>query len=137
VDHLGRPLAGVEVLARYQNAARIRQRLPPLLRKAKTDADGRFTIPAHIGFWRVQVLGRFENGALTAGRILSDGATLTREGSPDLAVQLEVYELKKLPRPLLYLKQFQRDGVRYLEHLRKHYSKARLAAALLVPPAEG
>jgi hypothetical protein len=129
-DHLGRPVAGMRVLARHRTAEQMRKRLPPLLREGRTDADGRFRIDAFHGGWSVQLLGEERDGLVLAGRALPDLVQIRFDDVPDLEVKTEAYRLDLLPQPHLLRGQFQGDADAYLAHVRERTPAEFLARAL-------
>ena len=63
-DHLGRPVEGAEIIARTSIGAGRRN----FLRKAKTDADGRFVIDAMWGTWWLLVTPELRGQVVYANR---------------------------------------------------------------------
>jgi hypothetical protein len=122
VDHLGRPLEGMKVLARFRRAGG----LPPLLHEGKTDAEGRFRIEVFHGGWTVQVLGEERDGRLLAGVALPDLVQVRFDDVPDLEVRTQIYDLQLLPQPHLLRGHFQGDADAFLE-----YTRARAPAEVL------
>lgn len=129
-DHLGRPVAGMKVLARNRSAEQIRKRLPPLVREGKTDAEGRFRIEAFHGAWTVQLVGEEREGLVLAGRVV-DGVTEIRfDTVPDPDLKIEIYRLDRLPQPHLLRGHFQGDADAYLAHIRERAAAEVLKRAL-------
>ncbi len=130
VDHLGRPVAGMKVLARNRSAEQMRKRLPPLVREGKTDAEGRFRIEAFHGAWTVQLVGEEREGLVLAGRMI-DGVTQIRfDDVPDPDLKIEIYRLDLLPQPHLLRGHFQGDADIYLAHIRERVPAEVFARAL-------
>jgi hypothetical protein len=117
-DHLGRPVAGMKVLARHIDGNRMRQRLPPLLREGKTDAEGRFRIDAFHGPWTVQLVGEEREGLVLAGRMVEGVTEIRFDDVPDPDLKIEIYRLDLLPQPHLLPRHFQGDADAYLSHIR-------------------
>lgn len=134
-DHLGRPVAGMKVLARYTNAERMHQRLPPLLREGTTGDDGRFRIDAFHGAWSVQLVGEEREGLVRAGRVIPDLVQLRFDDVPDLDLKIDVYRLEALPQPHLLRGHFQGDADAYLLYIRGRSPAAVLERALEETPA--
>lgn len=134
VDHRGRPLAGVKVVARTTNPGRARRRLPPIALEGVTGADGRFRIDAFHAFWRVEALAtvlRSDLGAVVvAGAQLEAPAEVCFDRAPRLEVTLETYRLDALPRAELLDRAFAGDAARYLEFIRARYAPEALRVAL-------
>jgi len=122
VDHLGRPVEGMRVLARYRRSGG----LPPLLKEANTDAEGRFRIEAFHGGWMLQVLGEEREGRVIAGVALPDLVQVRFDDVPDLEIRTQIYRLEALPQPRLLRGHFQGDADAFLE-----YTRARVPAAAL------
>jgi hypothetical protein len=116
-DHLGRPVAGLEVLARTTNATRIRKRLPPLLRKGRTDADGRFSIGVYWAHWGVELIGRVHEGVVFAGH--RTDVAVRFDDVPRLDIEVDAYDLRTLPYGRLLNGHFQGDVGRFLEYLKE------------------
>jgi hypothetical protein len=131
VDHLGRPVAGMKVLARYTDATRRSKRLPPLLREGTTGEDGRFRIDAFHGGWTVQLVGQERDGIVLAGRALPDLVQVRFDDVPDLELKTEAYRLERLPRPELFDGHFQGDADAYLSYLRERKPPELLERALV------
>lgn len=126
-DHLDRPVGGVTVLARTTNPARIRQRMPPLLRKGRTDEDGRFSIPVFWANWSVEVVGLSREGTVIAGH--RAGADVRFDDVPQIDIRVDVYDLRALPWPRLLDGHFQGDVARYLAYVRERVPAHVLEAA--------
>ncbi|MHC4135049.1 MAG: hypothetical protein ACYTDU_19550 [Planctomycetota bacterium] len=126
-DHLGRPAAGLSVLARTTNPARIRQRMPPLLRKGRTDDDGHFRIPVFWAHWGVEVVGRQHEGTVFAGH--RTDAAVRFDDVPRLEIRVDAYDLRALPYARLLDGHFQGDVGRYLAYLRERVPEAALEQA--------
>jgi len=116
-DHLDRPIGGLRVLARTTNPARVRQRMPPLLREGRTDEDGRFEIPCFWANWSVEVVGLSREGTVFAGQ--RTGADVRFDDVPQLEIRIDAYDLRALPWPRLLGGHFQGDVVRYLAYVRE------------------
>lgn len=114
-DHRGRPVAGLQVLARTTNAMRIRKRLPPFLREGRTDADGRFSIPVFWAHWRVEVIGRETEGTVYAGH--RTAAAVRFDGVEHLDISVAAYDLRALPYGRLLRRHFQGDVGRFLKYV--------------------
>jgi len=138
VDHLGQPCRGLEVRARYQDAERIRRRLPPLLRTATTGDDGRFRVPAFRGDWTVEIVGQVQDGIVYAGRRVDEVARIRFDEVPDLEVDIEAYRMEALPRTDLLERHFRGDVDAYLAYIRErvHPHVLELARTLRSPPGE-
>jgi len=133
----GMPLEGVKVLARTTNPGRVRQGIPPLLREATTDADGRFEIPASFAIWSLEVVGYVENGLIHEGFFASEVA-LRLEEVPRFDRELNVYRLADLPRAGQLDGYFRGDVGRYLSWLRARVPEATMEAARVLPePPDG
>jgi hypothetical protein len=134
VDHRGRPLAGVKVIARTTSAERARKRLPPIALEGVTDTEGRFWIDAFLGLWRVEAVAtvlRTELGTLVvAGAEVEAPAEVRFDRAPRLDVTLETYRLAALPRADLLDRAFSGDAARYLEFLRARHAPDEMRAAL-------
>jgi len=129
-DHLGRPVEGMKILARFQNFARRQQRLPPLLHEGKTDAEGRFRIEAFHGGWTVQIVGEERDGRVIAGLALADLVEVRFDDVPDLDIKTEIYRLEALPQPHLLRRHFQGDADAYLSYIRERAPAPVLERAL-------
>jgi len=129
-DHLGRPVDGMKVLARFQNGERLRQHLPPMVREGKTDAEGRFRIDAFQGAWTVQLVGEERDGRLLAGRMFADLVQVRFDDVPDLDLKIEIYRLDALPQPYLLRGHFQGDADGYLSYTRERVPLSILERAL-------
>ena len=133
VDHAGRPLEGVKILARTTNPERVRKRMPPILLEGVTDAAGRFRIDAFRAFWRFEVLAAVRPGGdpeVIAGREIEEGAEVRFDSAPDLEIALDVYRLAALPDAERLQRAFAGDAKRYLEFVRAKYSPEELRRAL-------
>ncbi|MHC4547906.1 MAG: hypothetical protein ACYTEZ_03945 [Planctomycetota bacterium] len=131
VNHLGEPVAGLQVLARTTNAERRRQRLPPLLREARTDEEGRFRIGVFWAHWNVEVRGAVREGVVIAGHRVADGAHVRFDDVPELEVRVDAYRLAELPHARLLERHFQGDVGRYLAYVHERVPERRLARALV------
>ena len=128
-DHLGRPLADVSVLARTTNPARIRKRLPPLLRRGKSDGDGRFRIPAFWAHWGVEAIGTQRGGVVFEG--VRTDAPVRFDDVPQVEIRVVAYDLRALPYARLLGGHFQGDVARYLAYVRERVPDAVLERARL------
>ena len=126
-DHLDRPVAGLTVLARTTNPARIRQRLPPLLRKGRTDGDGRFRIPVFWANWSVEVVGSSREGIVFTG--CRTGADVRFDDVPQVEIRIDAYDLRRLPWARLLGGHFGGDVARYLTYVRERVPERVLEAA--------
>lgn len=126
-DHLDRPVAGLEVLARTTNPARIRKRLPPLLRKGRTDDDGCFRIPVFWAHWGVEVVGRQHEGTVFSGH--KTDAAVRFDDVPRLEIRVDAYDLGALPYARLLGGHFQGDVAAYLAYVRERVPARVLQAA--------
>jgi hypothetical protein len=134
-DHLGRPVEGLKILARYQNAQRLRQRLPPLLREGRTDGAGRFRIDAFHGAWAVELVGEEREGIVLAGRVLDELVQVRFDDVPDLDLRIDAYRLDALPYARLLAGHFQGDVGAFLAHVRERVAPELLEGALAEPEA--
>ncbi len=116
-DHRGRPVAGLQVFARTTNPARIRKRLPPILREGRTDDDGRFAVPVYWAHWGVEIVGRENAGTVYAGH--ETEAAVRFDGVPHLDITVPAYDLRALPYRRLLRRHFQGDVGRYLQYVRE------------------
>lgn len=137
LDMRGRPLAGVKILARTTNPARAKRKLPPILLEGRSDALGRFRIPASLGFYRVEAVGEERpdpagtGGPLVvAGEERAEGVAIDFEKVPEIEFRLDVYRLGALPRPELLRGHFAGDVKSYLAFLRERVPAGRLREAL-------
>jgi hypothetical protein len=130
-DHRGRPVAGLVVLARFQNAERVRKRLPPIVAEGRTDASGRFRIPARHGPWTVELKGEERDGVLLAGKMVDGLVQVQFDDVPDLDLRLEAYRLDALPHADLFQRHFQGDVGAFLAYVRERVPAALLDRALL------
>ncbi len=138
LDHLGRPVAGMKVLARHVDPARMRKRLPPLLREGKTDSGGRFRIEAFHGGWTIQLVGEERDGLVLAGRVVEGVTEIRFDSVPDADLKIEIYRLDALPQAHLLHRHFQGDADAYLSHVRERAAREALERALdTVAPAGG
>jgi hypothetical protein len=129
-DHLGRPVASMKVLARFQNAERLRQRLPPILREGRTDELGHFRIEAFHGAWAVELVGEERMGLLVAGRFADDLVQVRFDDVPDLDLRVAIYRLEALPQTHLLRGHFQGDVGAYLAYIRERVPATVLDRAL-------
>lgn len=116
-DHRGRPVAGLQVFARTTNPARIRKRLPPILREDRTDDDGRFAVPVFWAHWGVEVVGREVEGTVYAGH--ETDTAIRFDGVQHLDITVPAYDLRALPYGPLLRRHFQGDVGRYLDYVRE------------------
>jgi hypothetical protein len=133
LDHLGRPAAGLRIVARTTNPDRRRRRLPPLFKEGTTDAEGRFALEAFWAPWTVEVAGAVRDGVVHEGRRVD--LDLRPDHVPPLDLEARAYRLDALPRPELLVRHFQGDVTAYFEYTRARVPERRLEAAL-VPPGE-
>jgi hypothetical protein len=126
-DHLGRPVEGLEVLARTTNPERIRKRLPPLLRKGRTDGDGSFRVPVFWAHWGVELVGRRHEGTVYAGH--KTDAAVRFDDVPRLEIRVDAYDLAALPYARLLGGHFQGDVAAYLAYVRERVPERVLRAA--------
>jgi len=129
VDHAGKPVAGLKVVARTIRVAGNRPGTYLEALEAETDEDGRFTMPAKLGTYGVQVNARRDGDLIIGGWLRSDAAILLFDNVPDLRITIDRYRLSRLPQPHLLARNFRGDVDRYLEYVRRRYSKARIAAS--------
>ncbi len=129
VDHEGKPVAGLKVVARTIRVAGNRPGTYLVALEAETDKDGRFTMPAKLGTYGVQVNARRDGDLIIGGWLRSDAAVLRFDDVPELKITIDRYRLSRLPQPHLLARNFRGDVDRYLEYVRRRNSKARIAAA--------
>ena len=129
LDQHGSPIAGLRVVARTLSPAGPGVVASTIMIEGKSDADGRFRIPAKPGTWGVEIPGRVQKGVLTRGWAKSDAVQLRFDNVPDLAITAVTYRLDRLPRSHLLARNFRNDVDRYMEYVERRNSKARLAAA--------
>ncbi|MEM8883697.1 MAG: carboxypeptidase-like regulatory domain-containing protein [Planctomycetota bacterium] len=127
VDQNGRPIVGAKVVARTMQSGRL------IAREAVSDAAGRFRIAAHFASWGVQVHAHAHDGTITTGWLKPDAARILFDEVPDLKIELKRYRIEWLPQPHLLGKHFRGDADRYLAHVTRRASKARLAGAEVRP----
>jgi len=122
VDPRGQPVAGLDVIARKYNPDR-----RPLVRSAKTDEDGCFSIPVFFSPWTVEVRGAVRDGVVYEGRL--EALRLRPDRVTTLDIELSAYRHAALPRPRLVKGHFQGDLRAYFEWIRARYPERRLEAA--------
>jgi len=135
VDHHGRPLAGIKVVASTTNAGRRTNGLPPIFKEGVTDEAGRFSIDAWWSHWQVRVKAERRKGLVLAGGRVENGVQLRFDDVPGVTMTVPVYRLEVLPRFRKLPGHFQDDVERYLEWIRPRVPSRRLEVAL-TPPAE-
>ena len=131
LDHLGRPVAGLRLLAKTTNPARIRQRLPPLLRKGVTDRNGRFAIDVFFAHWGLEAVGVAREGLVVEGVRHKTGIAVRFKNAPRAELTVNVYRLKALPYARLVHRYFKGDVSRYLAYVRERVDAAALDRALV------
>ena len=135
VDHHGRPMAGVKIVAKTTNAARIKNRMPAMRKETETAKDGTFRIEAWWAHWTVRAYGERRGAIVLGGTAAPNGVQLRFDSAPDIELRMPVYRLEALPAGRKLVRHFQDDVARYFEWITPRVGKARLAAAL-TPPAE-
>jgi hypothetical protein len=133
VDHNGKPIAGLKVIARTMAPAGPGTEAYLKMREGVTDRAGRFAIPAELGSWGVAVVPRVEKGLLTSGWSKTDAALLRFDEVPELSITLTRYELARLPRAHQLAGSFRGDVQRYLTYIKKRYPARRLSLAAVKP----
>ncbi|MHC4223204.1 MAG: hypothetical protein ACYSX0_00700 [Planctomycetota bacterium] len=131
VDHLGRPVPDIEVLARATIPQRVRNRLPPIVKKARTDAHGRFAMDAFWGHWSLDVVGVEREGTVFESRKLRGGVDLRFDDAPEVELTLRAYRLRALPDSRLLKGHFRGDVGAYLDYIRPRVREGRMRHALV------
>ncbi|MHC4933021.1 MAG: carboxypeptidase-like regulatory domain-containing protein [Planctomycetota bacterium] len=131
VDHLGRPVPDIEVLARTTNPQRVRNRMPPIVKRVQTDAHGRFAMDAFWGQWSLEVVGAERGGTVFESRTLEGGVNLRFDDAPEVEVTLRAYRLRALPDSKLLKGHFRGDVGAYLEYIRRRAADERMRRALV------
>jgi hypothetical protein len=131
VDHLGRPVPDIEVLARATNPQRVRNRLPPIIKEARTDANGRFAMDAFWSQWSLTVVGAEREGTVFESKDVEGGVHLRLEDAPEVEVTLRAYRLRALPESKLLKGHFRGHVGAYLDYIRPRVGAERMRYALV------
>ena len=129
VDHEGKPVAGLRVVASTVRVAQDRPGTYVDRREAKTGDDGRFTIPAEFLTWGVQVFASVDGDIVTAGYVGNDAAVVRFDEVPDLEIRVVRYRLSHLPQSRLLETRFRGDVDRYLDYVTRRYGRQGLSAS--------
>lgn len=136
-DHLGRPAAGMKVIARHTTGARAARGLPRITKEAVTDGAGRFSIAAFHGWWSLRVVGHEKSGVLFAGRRVKELVELKEAESPEFDVEVKAYALRLLPTPQLLHRHFRGDVDGYVAYISARVRGGDLNRALVTVRSQG